>query len=149
MKPASHFRSRILPWIFYAIGVILTISVIIYKCLTLSHALPTFDNIFLIIVGFAIGLIFIILTNRQKFSRKEYLSMKFGTVFCWICCVLVFSTITHNDWVYYISLPVSTGCIPYVGLYLPRYIRLKAEHDAYKRYIKDPDAKLPEGYTPN
>lgn len=149
MKPASHFRSKVLPWILYSLGVIVTFFTIIYKCTTLSHILPAFDSIFLVIVGFAIGLVFIIITNRQKVSRKEYLSMKFGTVFCWICCVMVFATVTTNDWVYYISLPVSAGCIPYVGLYLPRYIRFKAEQDAYKRYIKDPDAKLPDGYTPN
>lgn len=149
MKTQSYFRGKILPWIFYVIGTILTVIVILYKCITLSNSLPVFDSIFLVVVGFVLGFILMFVTNRKKISRKDYLGMKFGTFFCWFSCVLVFLTVTTNDWVYYISLPVAAGCVPYVGLYLPRYIHLKAEQEAYKRYIKDPNAKLPEGYKPN
>ncbi len=149
MKQKSHFRSHILPWLLYAAGVILTIAAIIFKFITLTNTLPVFDNIFLVVLGFVLGLTFILITRRQKISRKDYLNMKFGTVFCWVCCVLVFLTISKNDWVYYISLPISSGCIPYIGLYLPHYIRLRAEQDAFNRYLKDPDAKLPPGYKPS
>ncbi len=149
MNNISKFRTQILPWTLYAVGVIATIAAITFKLITLSNALPVFDNVVLIVLGFILGLVFILVARRQKISRKEYLNMKFGTIFCWICCVLVFLTISKNDWVYYISLPIACGCIPYVGLYLPRYLVLKAEQDAFNRYLKDPDAKLPPGYKPS
>lgn len=133
MKQNTSFRLHILPWILYGILTAATVVLAIVKCTLSPKVLSVFNTAVFAGSGAALGLCLILVTNRKfrkdtkAWSKKDYLALKNSMAFCWICCLLVNLTVTSFSWVYAICLPVSAGCIPYMALYIPQYIKIREE----------------------
>lgn len=133
MKQNTAFRLHILPWILYGILTAATVVLAVVKCTVPPRVLSAIDTAVFAGTGAALGLCLILLTNHKfrknekAWSKKDYLALKNSMAFCWICCLLVNLAVTEFSWTYAICLPISAGCIPYMALYIPQYIRIREE----------------------
>lgn len=127
MNKNSSFRTRILPWILYALGTVATIAAIILRVAIHPEIFPAVNTLILVAAGFIAGLVLIIFTNKNLTSSTEYFSLREITIVCWVGCIIVIATLTDVSWVYYICLPLAVGCIPYMFLYIRSYLNRKEQ----------------------